>query len=187
MFPDDFVVSRCTECQACNRVYVWRLVSAIAVCKRCRTPLGPQTDRLSLEKKFHWVHRNLDLLAGQIRQIDGIGPFKYHRYKVDELFNGPIVSQVVSATQKIGDDIDSWQKAGRLSIVTWAEYQAMREKVRERMIEIQEEILKRSPTAWDIVRTLLTHLAGIILRNLPSTPRKELVGEIAEGVLSRKT
>ena len=121
----------------------------------------------SIIKKFTKVHLEIERLDGKVNEKSGFLFFKSHVYTIKELLDSPHHQKIFAITEKIGDDVESWYKAGRLSKSEEETYYAERDSVDDELHRVNASIEEREPTWWEVIKGPFTEFVEIILDNLP--------------------
>jgi len=118
-------------------------------------------------KKFRKVHLEIESLDTKVHKKSGFLFFKSHVHTMKELLESPHHQKIFSITEKIGHDVESWYKAGRLSKSEEMTYYAERDSIDDELHRVNMSIEDREPTWWEIVKAPFTEFVEIVLHNLP--------------------
>ncbi|RLA69661.1 MAG: hypothetical protein DRG30_09955 [Epsilonproteobacteria bacterium] len=130
---------------------------------------------IRIESKFRKVHIELENLERKIYRKSGFLFFKSHIYTIEELMESPHHQKIFSITEKIGDDIENWFDAGKLTPKEESTYHTERDNIDEELHRIEMVIEDREPTWWEEIKGPIIEFNKRVLDNLPEEFRRNLI------------
>ncbi len=91
----------------------------------------------------------------------------WHQYTAEKLFESATYNSIQSYILKIKDDIDNWENAGELVPAIRTVYNANRDLLEERILDLKEAVEKREPTIWEKIGNFFKGFIKFIADNLP--------------------
>jgi len=134
--------------------------------------MSVEIERIKL--KFRPVFREIQSLDRKIYKKKG-WIFRRHVHTVEELLNSEHHRKIDSYTNKIGDDIQHWFDAGKLSDVEYEIYLLKREEVEDELDHIHTKIEEREPTWWEEVKDVMQTFVIKVMYNMPEKFRRTLL------------
>jgi hypothetical protein len=120
-----------------------------------------------LEAGFKKINNYLQRLFGMKDEKKGFWIFTSHRYSAEQIFSSPEYNQMISTINKIGDDINNWDKNEKLDVSTRHIYNVNRDELLEKIDDLKIQIERREPTWWDKVKTFFKKFIDFIIKVLP--------------------
>lgn len=136
-------------------------------------------EELRMDNRFRPVKREIRAIKRKIDMKEG-WIFKKHVYTKEELLNSEHFSKIYSITQKIGDDIQNWYNAGRLSEMEEEIYYLKRNEIEEDLEDLKDEIEYRESTWWENFNTAISDFIVVVMFNLPKQLRRKLLRRMLE-------
>lgn len=93
--------------------------------------------------------------------------FKNHVCTKQELLESNHFIRINSITEKIGDDVENWDKNGQLSLIEAKVYNVCKDKMDDELHNIRIKIIERQDTFWESFANIFGNVIGHIMDNLP--------------------
>ncbi|AFZ02968.1 hypothetical protein [Calothrix sp. PCC 6303] len=123
---------------------------------------------IALQKKFNIVFREIIFLESKINEKRGFWFFETHVYSKETLFNSEHHSKIDSITEKIGSDVISWNKFGKLTEEGRSVYENMKKEVNDKLEEVGKIIANREPTWWEGIESFFVEfIHKVVINNMP--------------------
>lgn len=122
---------------------------------------------------FKRAHDKIELFREDIYRKDGF-IFKTHTFSEDELFELRSYKQIHSMVEKIADDVNNWEKEGKLSKSEIDEYNYEKDYLYEAFDSLEREVKRREPTIWEKLGNSLNKAINLTLNILPILSQKQL-------------
>lgn len=119
------------------------------------------------EKKFKPILREIDYVKLKIHKKKGFWFLKQHVYTEQDLLDSPHFCKIDSIIEKIGSDVESWHKNGKLSLFDRQVYQEYRDATDLKLEGLKKEIIARQPTWWENFRSVFEGFIGVVMGKLP--------------------
>ena len=139
--------------------------------------------QIRIESKFRKVYIELESLERKIYRKSGFLFFKSHVYTIEELLDSPHHHKIFSITEKIGDDMESWFNAGKLTSEEEEIYYFERDKIDDELHRINMIIEDREPTWWEEVKGPFIEFGIMILNNLPEEFKRNMISSFKKVLL----
>lgn len=122
---------------------------------------------------FKRAHDKIELFREDIYRKDGF-IFKTHKFSKEELFELRSYKQIHSMVEKIADDVNNWEKEGKLSKLEIDEYNYEKDSLYEAFDSLEREIKSREPTLWEWIGGAFNEVIRVTLNILPIIAQKQL-------------
>jgi len=119
-----------------------------------------------IEKGFGKINEELDNLEEKVHLVIGL-VFKRHKYSAEDLTDSVQMDRIKSIAGKIKDDINNWQRAGKLKGFIKEFYNDYAQATQDRFNAINKNIRERKPTLWEQVGGFFRQLYKSIVELLP--------------------
>lgn len=103
-----------------------------------------------------------------------------HRYSTEDLEKSKHHAKIYSITEKLGDDVYNWHKAGKLSKNDFNYYHEERGKLEDKLHLVNMEITQRQRTWVEETLNILNKFTEVIMNNLPT-----LISRLLPPILSK--
>ncbi len=137
----------------------------------------------NIKKKFAKVHLEIEHLDSKVKEKSGFLFFKSHVHTIKELLDSPHHQKIYAITEKIGDDVESWYKSGRLSKSEEETYFIERDSVDDELHRVNLSIEEREPTWWEVIKQPFTEFVEIVLDNLPKEFQRSVLVNFKRALL----
>jgi hypothetical protein len=122
----------------------------------------------AIELGFKRALNEIEVLQSQIHLKKGVWIFQLHRYSGEELGESVHYDKIYAITEKLGDDVGNWHRAGKLTNQEFDFYHGQRDVVEDRLKAVRLEIINRKPT---FLETLLESFDSFFETVVVSLPR----------------
>ena len=139
--------------------------------------------QIRIESKFRKVYIEMESLERKIYRKDGFFIFKSHTFSIEELLDSPHHHKIFSITEKIGDDMENWFNAGKLTTEEEEIYYFERDKTDDELHRINMAIEDREPTWWEEIKGPFGEFVIIILNNLPEEFKRHIISSLKKVLL----
>lgn len=95
-----------------------------------------------LEKAFRLLNDRIDALYQMKDETKSFLFVTWHKYSVEELYNSNEYQSIESATQKIADDMDNWERNKELNFEIRNTYNVNRDLLEDRLDCTQQSYRK---------------------------------------------
>jgi hypothetical protein len=147
----------------------------------------PLLSNKDFNKKFRPIFRELELLQLKIHQKKGWFIFETHVWTQEELLESEHISKIFSISEKIGDDVENWEKNKQLSNKEKMIYQTNKDNFEEELHTTKLQIQQREETFWEQVAYSFGQLIPLIMDILPdiifSNSPLRLLGNVITALL----
>lgn len=113
------------------------------------------------------MHSYIDVLENKISVKSGFWVFKSHIYTIEELLKSDEHKKIYSLAEKTGDDIKHIDENGKLSFLERNYYHTQRNRVEDRLREMNQKISIRQPTWWESMKEPLIKFVYIVMEIMP--------------------
>ena len=117
--------------------------------------------------RFTRMHSCMDILENKIHVKSGFWVFKSHIYTIEELLKSEEHEKIYSLAEKTGDDIKNVDENGKLSFLERNYYHTQRNRVEDRLREINQKISIRQPTWWESMKEPLIKFIHVVMELMP--------------------
>ncbi|MEH2363839.1 hypothetical protein [Nostoc sp.] len=124
-----------------------------------------------IEVAFKRAFNEIDLLEAKIHQKQVFWILEIHRYSTEDLEKSEHHAKIYSITEKLGDDVYNWHKAGKLSKNDFNYYHEERGKLEDKLHLVNMEITQRQRTWVEETLNILNKFTEVIMNNLPTLIR----------------
>jgi hypothetical protein len=122
---------------------------------------------IALQKNFNRVFREIIFLESKINEKTGFWIFQTHVYSKETLFNSDHHSKIDSITEKIGSDVMSWDKFGKLTKEGRSFYENTKKEVQDQLEQVGKIIAHREPTWWEGIESFFVEFIVKVVSNMP--------------------
>jgi hypothetical protein len=120
---------------------------------------------IDLEKKFNRVFHEIIMLESKINKKKGFWMFTTHSHSEEELLESR--EKINSITEKIGSDVISWNKFGKLTEEGRSVYENTKKEVKDKLEQVAKMIAYREPTWWEGIKPSFVEFIVKVVSNMP--------------------
>jgi hypothetical protein len=128
-----------------------------------------------LENVFAKINGEIDDLEEKVHIVIGL-IFRRHKYTVEDLLDSKQMDRIKSLAEKIKDDVNRWESAGKFPYRLKMFYNENAESVQDRLRIINHTIQERKPTLWERVGGFFRRLYRAVVELLPTLFQRLLTG-----------
>ena len=123
--------------------------------------------RRIIQQKFDIIFIELRLLKNKIYETSWWTLGLMHKYSVEDLLRSEHIDRVRTIADKINDDLQHWNAAGKLTPAGQNAYNTSRDRVDEEQHRICREIQERKPTFIEGILELVIGAFQVIMQHMP--------------------
>lgn len=120
-----------------------------------------------LEKAFTRLNAKVDNLYQMKDEKKHVFFIEWHKYSPEELFHSREYESIISAVEKIADDINYWKENNELGIGIRNTYNVNRDLLEDRLLDFNDAIEHREPTVWEKIGNFFRTLVAFVVNELP--------------------